>query len=255
MSELTDKEKIIKGIYFDRISGFGSINDTLRQAKKVDPNITQNHVKEFLSKQKHKQTHFTYKKYNTFINPHPLFEIEIDLIDLTSKAEENEGYRYGLVGIDNFTKYAHVVPSKSKKPTDIINALDEILKKIGVPKQLYSDQEGAFNSPEFIRLVNKHNIKHIMVVGKAHTVERFNRTLKEKITERLEVLGGDPDAWTQYLDEVLNKYNATEQSTIKMSPHEARKKKNEEIVRFNIWNKAKTDRTYPPVEVNDEVRV
>ena len=133
--------------------------------------------------------------------------------------------------------------------------MEEILNKIGVPKQIYSDQEGSFNSPEFIRLINKHHIKHIMVLGKAHTVERFNRTLKEKITERLEVLGGDPDAWTEYLDEVLNKYNATEQSTIKMSPHEARQSKNEEMVRFNIWNKAKTDRKYPTLSVGDEVRV
>ena len=114
MTELTEKEKIIKDIYYDRISGFSSIADTLRQAKKVDPTITHNHVKNFFEKLKHKQTHFTYKKYNTFISPHPLYEIEIDLIDLSTKAEENIGYRYGLVGIDNFTKYAHVVPCKSK---------------------------------------------------------------------------------------------------------------------------------------------
>ena len=68
-----------------------------------------------LHKLKHRQTQFQYKKHNSFVSPHPLFEIEIDLVDLTAKAEENDGLRYGFVGIDNFTKYAWVVPMKTKK--------------------------------------------------------------------------------------------------------------------------------------------
>ena len=41
MSEdLTEKENIIKSIYFNRVSGFGSVADTLKQAKQKDVNIT-----------------------------------------------------------------------------------------------------------------------------------------------------------------------------------------------------------------------
>ena len=56
-----------------------------------------------------------------------------------------------MTAIDNFTKYAHAVPIKTKTYTDIVSAITEIFSKIGTPQQLYSDQEGSFNSPEFIR--------------------------------------------------------------------------------------------------------
>ena len=57
--------------------------------------------------------------------------------------------------------------------------MEEIFNRIGIPKQLYSDQEGSFTNAECIRLVNKHKIKHIMVVDGTRTIERFNRTLQE----------------------------------------------------------------------------
>ena len=40
---------------------------------------------------------------------------------------------------------------KQKSPPDVVKAMDELLNKIGIPKQLYSDQEGAFNNEGFIR--------------------------------------------------------------------------------------------------------
>ena len=69
--------------------------------------------------------------------------------------------------VANFTKYAWVVPIKTKQPHDAVKAMQEIFDKIGVPKQFYSDQEGSFSNVEFIRLLNKNKVKHIMVVDKA----------------------------------------------------------------------------------------
>ncbi len=45
---------------------------------------------------------------------------------------------------------------------------------------MYSDQEGGANSPGFIRSLNKKKLKHVTTIAGAHTVERCNRTLKEK---------------------------------------------------------------------------
>ena len=42
-----------------------------------------------------------------------------------------------MVGIDNFTKYAWGVPIKTKKPLDVVKAMEELLNKIGAPEQLY----------------------------------------------------------------------------------------------------------------------
>ena len=90
--------------------------------RKKDISITINDVRIYLNKLKHRQVQFKYKGFNSFMSPHPLFEIELDLIDLTKKAEENDGYRYALVAIDNFTKYAWAVPMKTKQPSDLVNA-------------------------------------------------------------------------------------------------------------------------------------
>ena len=40
-----------------------------------------------------------------------------------------------------------------------------------------------------------------------------------------------------------------------MTPKQARKKGNELMVRYNIYDKAKTDRKYPPLSIGDKVRV
>ena len=146
MSETESKESTIKQVYENAASGYGSIRDTYIQANKINPGIRYVDVKEYLDKQQHRQTQFKYKGSNSFVSPHALFEIEIDLIDMTKKSEENDGYRYALVAIDNFTKFAHAVPIKSKQPQDVTTAFNEVLNKIGVPKQLYSDREGSFES-------------------------------------------------------------------------------------------------------------
>ena len=146
MSETESKESTIKKVYENAASGYGSVRDTYIQANKINPGIRYVDVKEYLDKQQHRQIRFKYKGSNSFVSPHALFEIEADLIDMTKKAEENDGYRYALVAIDNFTKFAHAVPIKNKLGPEVTTAFKEVLNKIGVPKQLYSDREGAFES-------------------------------------------------------------------------------------------------------------
>ena len=131
----------------------------------------------------------------------------------------------------------------------------KILKSIGIPKQIYSDEEGAFNSADFIRLMNKHKIKHTMTVGSAHFVENYNRQFKENIQIRLNALDLSRDKWVDHLKYIVDKHNNSYHSIIKMTPKEATKKTNELLVAFNIREKAKYDRKYPKLSVNDNVRV
>ena len=66
-----------------------------------------------------------------------------------------------------------------------------------------------------------------MVVDKAHTVECFYRTWKENIYRRLTAMGLGTDRWTSQLEAVVNKYNSTEHSTIKLTPNQARQDENQ----------------------------
>jgi hypothetical protein len=249
------KEDILKQIYFNVDSGYGSIADTTRQAKHLNASITQQDVKRFLDKLKHRQVQHVYKSFNSFVSPHPLFELEVDLIDLANKSDSNDGFKYIFIAIDNFTKFAHAVPIKTKTPNDIVPAMEEVLTVIGVPKQLYSDQEGAFENNAFVRLMNKHMIKHIKVVSGAHTVERLIRTIKEHIFRRLDANDENHNLWLKYLKPVITKYNNTKHNTIHMTPTEARNDDKQLTVSFNLHNHAKRNRNYPDLSVGDTVRV
>jgi uncharacterized protein YqgV (UPF0045/DUF77 family) len=253
MAELTGRLKTIKEVYERLDSGFGSIQSTLQQAKKINSLITYNDVKTYLDKLQHRQTQFSYKSYNSFISKHALYDMEIDLIDMTSAAEKT--YRYGFVAVDTFTKIVSVIPLKTKQPSDVVDAMVKTLQKIGVPNQIYSDQEGSFSNIEFIKLMNKHKIKHHMTVGSAHTVENFNRQFKEQIQTRLNALNLSRDKWVEHIDYIIKKHNNSYHSVLQMTPNEATKKDNRLLVSFNIRENAKYDRKYSKIIVGQNVRV
>ena len=144
---------------------------------------------------KHKHTIFRYSGENSYVANHPLQQIEIDLIDMTSKASDNNGYRYAFVGVDIFSKYGWAMPIKTKQPHDVLAGLKDVSNNIGIPEILYSDSEGSFNSIEFIRFINSKLIKHIFTNSHAHFIEAFNKTVKQQIYARSEAKGEDLDKW------------------------------------------------------------
>ena len=71
----------------------------------------------------------------------------------------------------------------------------------------------------------------------------------------MNAMGLDRFKWVEQLTPVLNKYNNTVHTSIKMSPNDAKKIGNKEVVWFNLWDRAKRNRQYPKIAVNDSVRV
>ena len=122
-----EKDKIIRQIYYDADSGFGSIADTYKASKKILNSITYDDVKDFLSRQKVRQFK-GYRGFNSYVAKEPLQEIQIDIADFTRSAEENGGIRYLFVAIDIFTKICHAVPIKDKKTPESIRAFKEVLE-------------------------------------------------------------------------------------------------------------------------------
>ena len=117
------------------------------------------------------QLWFNYKGYNSFTVNDFLDQIQVDIADFTRNSETNEGFRYALVGVDVFSRYGWAVKMKTKTPNDVITAFKEIMAKIGKPKTLASDSEGALLSTGFIRILNEGNIKHITLVKKHLTLK------------------------------------------------------------------------------------
>ena len=248
-----EKDKIIRQIYYDADSGFGSIADTYKASKKVLNSITYDDVKDFLSRQRVRQFK-GYRGFNSYVAKEPLQEIQMDIADFTKSAQANGGIRYLFVAIDIFTKICHAVPIKDKNPPESIRAMKEVLETLGKPETIYHDNEGSWNSTVFIRLLNQHKINQIITTSPPPFAERMVQTIKNMIHIRLEGLEINKEKWVDILPAVLKKYNNTLHSSINMTPNEAKDKKNHFEVWLNIYNNSNFARKYPPLKVGDSVR-
>ena len=248
-----EKDKVIRQIYHDADSGFGSIAETYKASKKVLNSITYDDVKDFLSRQRVRQFK-GYRGFNSYVAKEPLQEIQMDIADFTKSAQANGGIRYLFVAIDIFTKICHAVPIKDKNPPESIRAMKEVLEILGKPETIYHDNEGSWSSTRFIRLLNEHKINQIITTSPPPFAERMVQTIKNMIHIRLEGLEINKEKWVDILPAVLKKYNNTVHSTINMTPNEAKDKKNHFEVWLNIYNNSNFARKYPPLKVGDSVR-
>ena len=110
-----------------------------------------------------------------------------DLIDYKKYMWYNRPYRYVLVVIDAFSRYAWTRPLKTKTALESAEALDSILSEMPFkPRFFASDQGNEFsilNDDLNKILVRKHRLKVYTLKGrtKSSIVERWNRTFKTRI--------------------------------------------------------------------------
>ena len=225
---MTTKDDIISKVYFNP-AGYGSINETLKDAKKYDSTITYEEVKKW--KDKHTERKTNLRGQNSFIAHHPADEYQMDLMFFTDLKDPE--FAGALLMVDIFTKYTVVIPVKSKQIPDVEKAIEEGIKKMGKkPLTIYSDNEGAFVSNQIRDYFKDNNIKHITTLGHAPVAERQIRTIKNMIYQRVEKTG---QKWHEVLFAVLLTYNnKLIHSTIKMTPKDALKPENEFNVKLNL---------------------
>ena len=182
--------------------------------------------------------------------PHANYEYQIDLFFITDL--ENQKYKIGMACIDIFTKYAVVVPIRSKQIPDFLAGLMECLNKMKKkPTFIYSDEEGALTSNDVQGYLKKEKIEVIMTRNHAHFVERFIRTFKMMLRKRLDndikqgkdniledIRRGEAPSrqWVDYIFQIMLTYNnKNEHNSINMTPNEATKEDKQIDVKLN-WN-------------------
>ena len=146
-------------------------------------------------------------------------------------------------------------PLKNKKSEIVAKAFNQIFKENRVPKYLWTDKGKEFYNKNLKEVLDKRNVKLYSTENeeKSSVVERWNRTIKTKMWKRFTEQNS-----TQYLKmlpDIINKYNNSYHSSIKMSPVEASKKKNEGIVYYNLYSNLKATKTKPKFKVGDTVRI
>ena len=143
----------------------------------------------------------------------------VDLADMQSLSRKNKGIKYLLCAIDLFSKYAFVIPLKDKKGISIVNAFDKIIKQSErKPNKIWVDQVSEFHKNNFKKWLSDNNIIMYSTYNEVKSVvaERFIRTLKNKLYKHMTATG--KNVYYDVLDDVVNKYNNTKHSTIKMKP-------------------------------------
>ena len=174
--------------------------------------------------------------------------------------ETTQKFRAGLVMIDVLSKYAVVVPIKSKTPPDIIAGTMEGLQKMKAkPKIIYTDDERGIASADFKEYVDGENIELYRTRNHPAFAERFIRTFKDKLFKRVEndeKKGKANIQWIDYITEIILTYNNKDiHSATGLAPNEARKEKNEFKAKLNVSVKARKEKIYPPLEVGDRVKI
>ena len=143
----------------------------------------------------------------------------VDLADMQSLSRKNKSIKYLLCAIDLYSKYAFVIPLKDKKGISIVNAFNKIIKQSNKkPNKIWVDQGGEFYNNVFKKWLSDNDIIMYSTYneGKSVVAERFIRTLKNKLYKHMMDTG--KNVYYDVLDDVVNKYNNTKHSTIKMKP-------------------------------------
>ena len=105
------------------------------------------------------------------------------------------------------------------------------------PNKIWVDQGGEFyNVFEKWLSDNDINMYSMYSEDKSVVAERFTRTLKNKLYKHMTATG--KNVYYDVLDDVINKYNNTKHSTIKMKPIDVKNNKIiKEFILMNIMKK------------------
>ena len=178
----------------------------------------------------------------------------LDILDLKDYGpENNRGYRYVLVTIDNFSKFGWTIPLKNKNARTIKDSFENILiNSKRKPNLIETDHGKEFYNNIFQDFVNKDNIKLYSRNSSYGAVfaERFNRTARD-LLKRPVFEKGDGN-WIDVLPTITKKYNNRKYSSTKLTPIQASLKKNEGFVYKNLIDKR--NKIKPKFQINDLVR-
>lgn len=150
-----------------------------------------------------------------------------DIIDMQTLASKNKGYKFIIVIVDCFSRYAWALPLKNKNSESIIDAFQEVINEGVQPKKLWTDQGPEYTNTLFKKWLKDNDIilYHTYGEHKASIAERFVKTLKYKLYKLFTL--DDSENWYDFIDDIMVAYNKTNHKSIGMSPNDASKKKNE----------------------------
>lgn len=201
---------------------YGGVNSLYDSVKKYG--VTKTQVQNWLSTQDsytlHKQIKRKFVRNKTWV-PHQMFQFQADLADMRSLEKSNYGYKYILTVIDVLSRYGWGIAIKSKKPSEIVKSFRKIFAE-QKPLYLQTDRGKEFVNNIVKDYLNKNGVSFFTTrnqTTKCALVERFNRTLKNKIFRLM--TSKNTKRWITELPEIVISYNNSIHRSIKTTPKKA----------------------------------
>ena len=178
-----------------------------------------------------------------------------DLIEVGNIAKVNRGYRYLLTVVDVLSKYAWVEPVKSKTGKDVTAAFEKILRHGRTPRRLQTNDGKEFYNKTFQAFMKRKDIDHFSTSGdtKASVIERFNRTLKQRMYRYFTVK--NTLKYVTVLKDLVLGYNRSYHRSIKMAPEQVTVQNEEQVWKNLYARRLGGKRTRPKLKVGDRVRL
>ena len=134
-----------------------------------------------------------------------------------------------------FSKYAWVVPLKDKKGASIVAGFQSILKQSNrKPNKIWVDKGSKFYNTSFKKWLQDNDIVMYSThnEGKSVVTERFIRTIKSKIYNYITSIS--KNVYIDKLDDIVNEYNNTYQTTIKIKPLDVKDNTYDKDLKFKV---------------------
>ena len=189
----------------------------------------------------HKSIKYSFKRTKTLVQGID-DEWQVDLVDVSNISGSNSKFKFILTCIDVFSKFAWAIPILNKSAASSTEAFKLILKSGRLPNDIYSDDGNEFKG-ECKKFLEAKGIQIYVSTTKvkAAVVERFNRTLKDKMY-RYFTFKKDVEKTTnlynkrylEVLPKLIQAYNNTYHRSIKMTPNQVNEK-NKDDVFFNLY--------------------
>ena len=146
----------------------------------------------------------------------PYERVAMDITEMPSSARGN---KYALVVMDYFSKYVHVYPMANQTAESVAERLMDLVCEQGVPERLHSDQGRQFESEVFQELCKRLGITKTRTTPyhpqSDGMVERFNRTLIDRVAKYIH---GNGSNWDAIILATCFAYNTSRHTVIGYTP-------------------------------------
>ena len=255
-----EQETYLKTIYYDpsHPGSYSGLDKLYREIKREGRyHIKRKELKEWLKSQ---ETYGLYHQVRRrFKRPQVMvagvgIQADADLMDMTQLSKYNDGVKYVLVVIDDFSRRVWTRPLKSKNGKAVAEAFRSMFGDGFSIYKIRTDRGTEFTNKFVQRLFASENIHHFTSFNetKASIAERAIKTLKSKYFRYMNQ--HETFRYIDIIDDVTNAYNYRYHRTIKMRPIDVTVG-NQAQVRKNIYGVMSTTERRFQYNIGDWVRI